>query len=112
MSFLHCVHLGLWNLGPTEIIVILVIAVILFGGRLPEVARTLGKGFFEFKKNLRDLQDDIYRHDVGPPKNLPKPYYKADDFPKDEEPADQEKTKLPTPPERKDSSGDQPDNQD
>ncbi|MHC4941560.1 MAG: Sec-independent protein translocase subunit TatA/TatB [Planctomycetota bacterium] len=87
----------------------MIIAVILFGGRLPEVARTLGKGFFEFKKNLRDLQDDIYKHDVSPPRNLPKPYYQAEDFPKEEN------AKLPTPPDPKDpkdSKDDQPDDQD
>jgi sec-independent protein translocase protein TatA len=68
-------HPGFLNLGPTEIVVVLIIAVILFGGRLPEVARTLGKNFFQFKRNLKDLQNDIYRQDYEPPHHLPKPYY-------------------------------------
>jgi len=75
MNALFLIHLGIFNLGPTEIIVIAIVAVILFGGRLPEVARSLGKSFFDFKRNLKDLQDDIYRAEVPPPRHLPKPYY-------------------------------------
>ena len=36
-----------------------VIAVLLFGERLPEVARSVGKGFMEFKKGVRSIQDDV-----------------------------------------------------
>jgi sec-independent protein translocase protein TatA len=36
-----------------------VLAVLLFGARLPEVARTFGKGMMEFKKGLRGIQDEI-----------------------------------------------------
>ena len=40
----------LWTLGPTEIIVILVIVLLLFGGRkIPELMKGLGKGIREFK---------------------------------------------------------------
>ena len=45
--------------GPTEMIVILVIAVLLFGKRLPEVGRSLGKGLIEFKKGVRGIEDEI-----------------------------------------------------
>lgn len=38
-------------IGPTELIIILVIIVIVFGvGRLPEVGEALGKGIREFRK--------------------------------------------------------------
>ncbi len=40
--------------GPTELIIILVVALIFFGKRLPEVARSLGRGMTEFKRGLRD----------------------------------------------------------
>lgn len=47
------------NLSPFEIVVILVIALLLFGRRLPEVGRSLGKGIVEFKKGLKGVQDEI-----------------------------------------------------
>jgi sec-independent protein translocase protein TatA len=47
------------QLGPMEIIVVMGIAVLLFGKRLPEVGRSLGKGIVEFKKGLRGIEDEI-----------------------------------------------------
>lgn len=51
--------LAFLNLGPTEIIVILVIALIIFGSRLPQVGKNLGKGIVEFKKGLAGVEDDL-----------------------------------------------------
>jgi len=42
-----------------ELAIVGVIAVLLFGKRLPEVGRSLGKGVMEFKKGLRDIQSDV-----------------------------------------------------
>jgi sec-independent protein translocase protein TatA len=47
------------NLGATEMMVIMGIAVMLFGKRLPEVGRSLGKGITEFKKGLNGLTEDL-----------------------------------------------------
>jgi sec-independent protein translocase protein TatA len=47
----------IWNLGPFEVIVILLVALLLFGRRLPEVARSLGQGLVEFRKGLREEPD-------------------------------------------------------
>jgi sec-independent protein translocase protein TatA len=49
----------MWGLGPSHIAVIGVIAVLLFGDRLPEVMRSLGRGMVEFKKGLRGIETAI-----------------------------------------------------
>jgi sec-independent protein translocase protein TatA len=46
------------NLQPGEMIVVMLVAVLLFGKRLPEVGRSLGKGIIEFKKGLRGVDDE------------------------------------------------------
>jgi len=51
-------------LGTPEIIVLLILGVLLFGRRLPEVGRHLGKGIVEFKKGLKGLEEDV---DTGSP---------------------------------------------
>ncbi len=48
-----------FNFSPMEIMVILIIGVLLFGRRLPEVGRYLGKGIVEFKKGLKGLEDEV-----------------------------------------------------
>ncbi|MGB9721305.1 MAG: twin-arginine translocase TatA/TatE family subunit [bacterium] len=46
------------NLGWQEILLILLIVLILFGARkIPELARSLGKGVKEFKKGLHDIEN-------------------------------------------------------
>ena len=45
--------------GPMEMLIIGIIAVLLFGKRLPEVGRSLGKGIVEFKKGIRGIEDGI-----------------------------------------------------
>ena len=48
-----------FNLGAQEMIILLVISVLLFGRKLPEVGRYLGKGIVEFKKGIRGLEDEL-----------------------------------------------------
>jgi len=46
-------------LGPTEMIFLGAIALLLFGERLPEVARSFGKKFNEFRSNVQSIQEEI-----------------------------------------------------
>jgi sec-independent protein translocase protein TatA len=47
------------GLGPTEMVIVAAIAVLLFGSRLPEVARSMGKSVVEFKKGLRGVEQEV-----------------------------------------------------
>ena len=53
------VLLGFMTPGPAEMMIILAIAVLLFGKRLPEVGRSLGKGIVEFKKGIHGIEDEL-----------------------------------------------------
>ena len=46
-------------LSPMHILVVLIVGILLFGKRLPEMGRSLGKGLIEFKKGLQGLGDEI-----------------------------------------------------
>jgi sec-independent protein translocase protein TatA len=48
---------ALW--GPDNWLIIALVALLLFGKRLPEVGRSLGKGIIEFKKGLQGIEDDM-----------------------------------------------------
>lgn len=47
------------SLGTPEIIVLGMVGLLLFGRRLPEVGRSLGKSFLEFKSGLNDMKSEL-----------------------------------------------------
>jgi sec-independent protein translocase protein TatA len=47
------------GVGPAEMLFFGILALLLFGKKLPEVARSLGKGVIEFKKGLRGIEDAV-----------------------------------------------------
>ncbi len=49
-----------WTPGWQEILVIVVVILILFGGRkIPELARGIGRGMREFKREMRGVKEDF-----------------------------------------------------
>ena len=58
--------------GGAEWIVILIVGLLLFGRRLPEVARSLGKSIVEFKKGIKDVHDDIEESSRLEPPSTPR----------------------------------------
>jgi len=51
--------LAMFGWGTTEWILIGIIAVLLFGRRLPEVGKNLGKSLMEFKAGLKGTTDEL-----------------------------------------------------
>ena len=48
------------GLGPWEIALVILVIIILFGGKkLPELARGLGLGLREFKKAKQEIKDEV-----------------------------------------------------
>ncbi|MCA9285069.1 MAG: twin-arginine translocase TatA/TatE family subunit [Phycisphaerales bacterium] len=45
--------------GTWEMIVILLVGLLIFGRRLPEVGRSLGRSIVEFKKGIKGIDDEI-----------------------------------------------------
>jgi sec-independent protein translocase protein TatA len=81
----------MFGLGGTEMFVLLILGVLLFGKKLPEVGRSLGKGLVEFKKGLQGIEDEVhgsFRQEVAPPPPPARPPQRiAASAPKFEEPA-------------------------
>lgn len=60
------------NLGPAEIIVILLVALVVFGPRkLPELGRSLGAGIREFKRGTSGLKEELEQSLRDDPKPAP-----------------------------------------
>lgn len=66
----------MFGVGPPELIIIGVVAVLLFGKRLPEVARSVGASYNEFRRGLQDIQSEMTQAiDSEPSSNASKKQY-------------------------------------
>lgn len=45
--------------GYVELIIVAMIALLLFGNRLPSVMRSMGQGITEFKKGVKGIEDEV-----------------------------------------------------
>jgi len=52
-----------------EWLVILIVGLLIFGRRLPDVARSLGKSITEFKKGMKDIENDLKTSIYSEPEN-------------------------------------------
>ena len=50
--------LGMFGIGPQELLILGIIVLLLFGNRLPSVMRSLGRGVVEFKKGVSGEDDE------------------------------------------------------
>lgn len=104
----------MFGLSPFELMIIGVVAVLLFGSKLPSVARSLGKSMSEFKRGMQDLQNEF--HQADSPRPAPaRRYHEIDDrdeatAPKFEPPSAEPTLEVPgevaqtVPPEAEDKS--------
>jgi sec-independent protein translocase protein TatA len=56
---MHVALANILGLYPDNWLVIAILALLLFGRKLPEMGRSLGKGIIEFKKGLQGVESDI-----------------------------------------------------
>jgi sec-independent protein translocase protein TatA len=55
----------LGGIGAQELLLILLVLLLLFGAKkIPEIAKGLGKSVSEFKKGMRDIEDEIKKEDL------------------------------------------------
>jgi TatA/E family protein of Tat protein translocase len=56
-------------LSPTDMLIVGIVAVMLFGNRLPSVARSLGRSLTEFKKGTQEFENEVKTSIYSEPPN-------------------------------------------
>ena len=72
-SFLAIPTLAWFNFSMPELLIIAVIMLLIFGRRLPEVGKSLGKGIVEFKKGLKGVEEELNNSVNAPAYQPPQP---------------------------------------
>lgn len=101
--------LAFMSLGFTEIVLVGFVALIVYGGDLPEVMRNLGRGYAKLRRSLHELTQPV-RDEIDVIKNAPVP----DETPRQAPPAalpagEDEDPHIPSPEDETDASEVEPD---
>jgi sec-independent protein translocase protein TatA len=76
----------MFGLGPSELVIVGIVAILLFGKNLPQVAAKLGRTYRDFRRSLSDLQsqmDITGEFSLDEPRARPRPqrtYRDYDDY--------------------------------
>jgi sec-independent protein translocase protein TatA len=73
----------MFGLGPSELFIVAMVAILLFGKNLPQVAAKFGRHYRDFRRSLNDIQSQVNfteAFDSAPAKSKPKRTYEYDDY--------------------------------
>ncbi len=93
----------MFGLSPTELMVVAVIALLLFGSKLPEVARSLGSSYRDLRKGLGEFQEQMRLADLTSTTNQSKSKPAKVEYEEEEAFSEPAAPKF-TPPPRRDSN--------
>ena len=54
----------MFGMSPMEMMIVGVVAILLFGQKLPEVMKTIGKGYRDFRNGLSEIQSQVNLNDT------------------------------------------------
>lgn len=61
----------MFGVSPTEMVVLMLVALLVYGGELPKVARSWGKSLAEFKRGLSNIQNEFNNVMYDEPRRIP-----------------------------------------